>query len=59
MRLFKIKKMKFLVEKQEPVKGLIRQFLESTMRKEGERQGCFIVNSGVELGLTKNVFNLV
>ncbi|WP_438495265.1 TetR/AcrR family transcriptional regulator [Paenibacillus sp. IHBB 3054] len=45
------KKMRFLVEKQEPVKELIRRFLESSMRKEGEPQGCFIVNSGVELGV--------
>ncbi|MNO93870.1 HTH-type transcriptional repressor ComR [compost metagenome] len=45
------KKMRFLVEKQEPVKELIRQFLESSIRKEGEPQGCFIVNSGVELGV--------
>ncbi|WP_245863955.1 TetR/AcrR family transcriptional regulator [Paenibacillus donghaensis] len=45
------KKMRFLVEKQEPVRELIRQFLESSMRKEGEPQGCFIVNSGVELGV--------
>ncbi|MEC0134177.1 MULTISPECIES: TetR/AcrR family transcriptional regulator [Paenibacillus] len=45
------KKMRFLVEKQEPVKEIIRQFLESSMRSEGEPQGCFIVNSGVELGV--------
>lgn len=43
--------MRFLVEKQEPVKEIIRQFLESSMRSEGEPQGCFIVNSGVELGV--------
>ncbi|MFD1773989.1 TetR/AcrR family transcriptional regulator [Paenibacillus rhizophilus] len=45
------KKMRFLVDKQEPVKELIRQFLESSIRKEGEPQGCLIVNSGVELGV--------
>ncbi|SFE23998.1 transcriptional regulator, TetR family [Paenibacillus algorifonticola] len=45
------KKMRLLVEKQEPVKELIRQFFESSLEKEGEPQGCFIVNSGVELGL--------
>ncbi|WP_226002165.1 TetR/AcrR family transcriptional regulator [Paenibacillus sp. BJ-4] len=46
------KKMRLLVEKQAPVKELIRQFFESTIKKEGEPQGCFIVNSGVELGLS-------
>lgn len=45
------KKMRFLVDRQEPVKELIRQFLESSIRKEGEPQGCLIVNSGVELGV--------
>jgi TetR/AcrR family transcriptional repressor of nem operon len=45
------KRMRVLVEKQEPVKELIRQFFESTLDKKGEPQGCFIVNSGVELGL--------
>lgn len=45
------KKMRLLVEKKEPVKELIRQFLESSVRKEAEPQGCFIVNSGVELGI--------
>lgn len=45
------KKLRFLVEKQVPAKELIRQFLESSIRKEGEPLGCFIVNSGVELGV--------
>jgi TetR/AcrR family transcriptional regulator, transcriptional repressor for nem operon len=45
------KKMSLLVEKQESVKELIRQFFESTLEKTGDPQGCFIVNSGVELGL--------
>ncbi|MDQ0195699.1 TetR/AcrR family transcriptional regulator [Paenibacillus wynnii] len=44
-------KMRILVEKQEPVKELIRQFLETTLEKKEDPQGCFIVNSGVELGL--------
>ncbi|ASR48114.1 TetR/AcrR family transcriptional regulator [Paenibacillus kribbensis] len=43
--------MRLLVEKQEPVKELIRQFFEYSLEKEGEPQGCFIVNSGVELGV--------
>ncbi|MEC0180901.1 TetR/AcrR family transcriptional regulator [Paenibacillus peoriae] len=45
------KKMRLLVEKQEPVKELIRQFFESSLERKGDPQGCFIVNSGVELGL--------
>ncbi len=45
------KKLRLLVEKQEPVKELIRRFLESSMRNEDEPQGLFIVNSGVELGV--------
>ncbi|MHA6530527.1 TetR/AcrR family transcriptional regulator [Paenibacillus sp. BAC0078] len=45
------KKMRILVEKQEPVKELLRYFLETTLEKKGDPQGCFIVNSGVELGL--------
>ncbi|GGG04474.1 TetR family transcriptional regulator [Paenibacillus albidus] len=45
------KKLRLLVEKQEPVKELIRRFLESSIKKEGEPLGCFIVNSGVELGV--------
>ncbi|WP_342424005.1 TetR family transcriptional regulator C-terminal domain-containing protein [Paenibacillus sp. FSL E2-0178] len=45
------KKIRFLVEKQEPVKELIRRFLESSIEKDGEPLGCFIVNSGVELGV--------
>ncbi|MFB5269974.1 TetR/AcrR family transcriptional regulator [Paenibacillus enshidis] len=45
------KKMRILVEKQEPVKELIRQFFETTLKQKGDPQGCFIVNSGVELGL--------
>ncbi|MGG1615685.1 TetR/AcrR family transcriptional regulator [Paenibacillus sp. NRS-1782] len=44
-------KMRLLVDKQEPVKELIRQFFETTLQKKGDPQGCFIVNSGVELGL--------
>ena len=43
--------MRVLVEKQEPVKGINSTIFESTLDKEGEPQGCFIVNSGVELGL--------
>lgn len=45
------KKMRLLVEKQEPVKELLRLFLETTLEKEDDPQGCFLVNSGVELGL--------
>lgn len=45
------KKLRLLVEKQEPVKELIQRFLESSMRNDDEPQGCFIVNSGVELGV--------
>jgi TetR/AcrR family transcriptional repressor of nem operon len=44
-------KMKFLVEKRKPIKELIRELLESTLRNEGEPLGCFLVNSGVELGV--------
>ncbi|TKH44660.1 TetR family transcriptional regulator [Paenibacillus terrae] len=44
-------KMKCLVERQKPVKDLIREMFESTLRNEGEPLGCFLVNSGVELGV--------
>jgi TetR/AcrR family transcriptional repressor of nem operon len=44
-------KIRLLVDKEEPVKELIRQFLETTIEKKGDPRGCFIVNSGVELGL--------
>ncbi|KQX57281.1 MULTISPECIES: TetR/AcrR family transcriptional regulator [unclassified Paenibacillus] len=44
-------KMKFLVEKRKSIKELIRELFESTLRNEGEPLGCFLVNSGVELGV--------
>ncbi|MFB5760616.1 TetR/AcrR family transcriptional regulator [Paenibacillus medicaginis] len=44
-------KMRLLVEKQEPVKQLLQYFLQTTLEKEGDPQGCFLVNSGVELGV--------
>ncbi|WP_028530859.1 TetR/AcrR family transcriptional regulator [Paenibacillus sp. HW567] len=44
-------KMSLLVERQEPVKEILRHFLETTLEKEGDPQGCLLVNSGVELGL--------
>ncbi|AIQ51339.1 hypothetical protein R70331_07325 [Paenibacillus sp. FSL R7-0331] len=47
-------------EKQEPVKELIRRFLESSIERDREPLGCFIVNSGVELGvLNSEVGSLV
>ncbi|WP_343049639.1 TetR/AcrR family transcriptional regulator [Paenibacillus phytohabitans] len=45
------KKLRLLVERQEPVKELIRRFLESSIEKDEEPLGCFMVNSGVELGV--------
>jgi TetR/AcrR family transcriptional repressor of nem operon len=44
-------KMRFLIEKQKPIKELIRELFEATVRNEGEPLGCFLVNSGVELGV--------
>ncbi|AET58904.1 transcriptional regulator [Paenibacillus terrae HPL-003] len=44
-------KINFMVERQKSVKELIRAMFESTLRNEGEPLGCFIVNSGVELGV--------
>ncbi|MGG4142514.1 TetR/AcrR family transcriptional regulator [Paenibacillus algorifonticola] len=44
-------KMKFLVEKRTPVKEIIRELFEATIKNEGEPLGCFLVNSGVELGV--------
>ena len=45
------KKIKMLIDKKEPVKELIRQFLATSLEREGEPQGCFMVNTGVELGV--------
>ncbi|WP_341280809.1 TetR/AcrR family transcriptional regulator [Paenibacillus sp. FSL H8-0537] len=44
-------KMKFLVEKRLSVKEIIRKLFEATIKNEGEPLGCFLVNSGVELGV--------
>ncbi|WP_063563677.1 TetR/AcrR family transcriptional regulator [Paenibacillus sp. O199] len=44
-------RMKILIEKQQPIKQLIREMFEFTVRNEGEPLGCFLVNSGVELGV--------
>lgn len=44
-------KMRFLIEKQKPIKESIRELFEATVRNEGEPLGCFLVNSGVELGV--------
>lgn len=44
-------KIKFLTQKQKSIKLLLREMFESTIRKEGEPIGCFMVNSGVELGV--------
>lgn len=53
-------KIKFLVEKRKPIKELIRELFESILRNEGEPLGCFLVNSGVELGvLDPDVASLV
>ncbi|MFC9708839.1 TetR/AcrR family transcriptional regulator [Paenibacillus sp. NPDC056933] len=46
-----LNKMSFLVHTQKPVKEIIRALFESTVRNEGEPLGCFLVNSGVELGV--------
>ncbi|WP_225999803.1 TetR/AcrR family transcriptional regulator [Paenibacillus sp. BJ-4] len=53
-------KMKYLIEKQKSTKQVIREMFMSTVRHEGEPRGCFIVNSGVELGvLDSEVSSLV
>lgn len=44
-------KIRLLVEKQEPVKQLLLYFLQTTLEKEEVPRGCFLVNSGVELGV--------
>ncbi|MCK6078179.1 TetR/AcrR family transcriptional regulator [Paenibacillus silvae] len=45
-----ISKIKFLTQNQKSIKLVLREMFESTIRKEGEPIGCFMVNSGVELG---------
>ncbi|WP_338554305.1 TetR/AcrR family transcriptional regulator [Paenibacillus sp. KS-LC4] len=53
-------RMKLHLETQRPVKALIRELLESALTNEGEPLGCFLVNSGVELGvLDEEVASLV
>ncbi|MBT2283354.1 TetR/AcrR family transcriptional regulator [Paenibacillus polymyxa] len=42
---------RLLIEKDIPIKQLIREMLELTVRCEGQPIGCFMVNSGVELGV--------
>ncbi|SEL97117.1 MULTISPECIES: TetR/AcrR family transcriptional regulator [unclassified Paenibacillus] len=44
-------KMSFLIDTQKPIKEIIRALFESTIRNEGQPLGCFLVNSGVELGV--------
>ncbi|CAM4171753.1 TetR/AcrR family transcriptional regulator [Saccharibacillus endophyticus] len=45
------KKLVALVAKKEAVYPSLQRFLEITLEKENEPQGCFMVNSGVELGV--------
>ena len=53
-------KIKLLVEKRKQIKELIRELFESILRNEGGPLGCFLVNSGVELGvLDPDVASLV
>ncbi|PWW36111.1 MULTISPECIES: TetR/AcrR family transcriptional regulator [Paenibacillus] len=44
-------KMNLLIETHKPAKEIIRALFESTIRNEGQPLGCFLVNSGVELGI--------
>lgn len=53
-------KIKSLTQNQKSIKLVLREMFGSTIREEGEPIGCFMVNSGVELGaLDPEVSSLV
>ncbi|MHA7963377.1 TetR/AcrR family transcriptional regulator [Paenibacillus sp. CAU 1782] len=45
------RRIQLLLKKEKPIKQLIRDIFESTVINNGGPLGCFLVNSGVELGV--------